>query len=337
MADPDKIAISIHALREEGDLRALFMTCSTANFYPRPPRGGRQLHDRQQERPNQHFYPRPPRGGRQLPEYKTPPLDSFLSTPSARRATSSRSSSYVPQSSFLSTPSARRATRFIGRIQMVVGFLSTPSARRATPVLPRACCLSRFLSTPSARRATEYYYSGREQKRQFLSTPSARRATKIGNVMQETTPFLSTPSARRATLAAVTGHSPLNISIHALREEGDGVHVWIMRAPFFISIHALREEGDTPGQSAVYVALISIHALREEGDRYDRAGLHRLRDFYPRPPRGGRRTALPPATSTKRFLSTPSARRATRHLCFWGRRGAISIHALREEGDWSPP
>ena len=56
---------------------------------------------------------------------------------------------------------------------------------------------------------------------------------------------------------------------------------------------------------------ISIHALREEGDR-----------------EGGSKDKV-----TRIFLSTPSARRATRHLCFWGRRGAISIHALREEGD----
>ena len=56
---------------------------------------------------------------------------------------------------------------------------------------------------------------------------------------------------------------------------------------------------------------ISIHALREEGD----------------PPMG---QAVRKET---RFLSTPSARRATpsHHD---GRRGIrISIHALREEGD----
>ena len=34
--------------------------------------------------------------------------------------------------------------------------------------------------------------------------------------------------------------------------------------------------------------------------------------FYPRPPRGGRRSAATPIKSTIRFLSTPSARRATR-------------------------
>ena len=87
--------------------------------------------------------------------------------------------------------------------------------------------------------------------------------------------------------------------------------------------------------AAVRADFISIHALREEGDR--RWGCW--------------------ATSTKRFLSTPSARRATggQFLFHAGNRdfyprpprggrqfavftpaadSSISIHALREEGDF---
>ena len=37
------------------------------------------------------------------------------------------------------------------------------------------------------------------------------------------------------------------------------------------------------------------------------------------------------------FLSTPSARRATKYAEFKRQRGAISIHALREEGDRAVP
>ena len=59
------------------------------------------------------------------------------------------------------------------------------------------------------------------------------------------------------------------------------------------------------------VDAISIHALREEGDRT----LHRpstpVPHFYPRPPRGGRPSASPAVRRAARFLSTPSARRAT--------------------------
>ena len=80
--------------------------------------------------------------------------------------------------------------------------------------------------------------------------------------------------------------------------------------------------------------------------------------FYPRPPRGGRRTAYKYSCGSFPFLSTPSARRATRFRSwalasrsnFYPRppRGGrhlllqhqhperqISIHALREEGDCS--
>ena len=55
-----------------------------------------------------------------------------------------------------------------------------------------------------------------------------------------------------------------------------------------ISIHALREEGDLLAEIVKPVELISIHALREEGDFFS-AVLHPAQsDFYPRPPRGGR-------------------------------------------------
>ena len=56
---------------------------------------------------------------------------------------------------------------------------------------------------------------------------------------------------------------------------------------------------------------ISIHALREEGD--------------------GRLVGA--VRRTKKFLSTPSARRATTEVCEHRVIVGISIHALREEGD----
>ena len=79
--------ISIHALREEGDLGRGSSKQSMANFYPRPPRGGRQ------------FFP-------VLPEQSI----GFLSTPSARRATLCGRIRNQKDIRFLSTPSARRAT-----------------------------------------------------------------------------------------------------------------------------------------------------------------------------------------------------------------------------------
>ena len=58
-----------------------------------------------------------------------------------------------------------------------------------------------------------------------------------------------------------------------------------------------------------------------------------LEDFYPRPPRGGRPKISPNRTSPRKFLSTPSARRATPIRAMPLLVVIISIHALREEGD----
>ena len=80
-----------------------------ADFYPRPPRGGRQvcraeapagqiisIHALREEGdtltvsariPSTYFYPRPPRGGRREKTGEFIEDKEFLSTPSARRAT----------------------------------------------------------------------------------------------------------------------------------------------------------------------------------------------------------------------------------------------------------
>ena len=167
----------------------------------------------------------------------------------------------------------------------------------------------RFLSTPSARRAT------REQPYQntigeFLSTPSARRATTWRPLISQGERFLSTPSARRATGGAKDSTDAVQISIHALREEGDhhGSHLC---NPHCISIHALREEGDLRSFPLPNTHNISIHALREEGDTVSRIPVSPHTNFYPRPPRGGRPSIPSLQLSTSEFLSTPSARRAT--------------------------
>ena len=167
------------------------------------------------------------------------------------------------------------------------------------------------------------------------------------------------------------------ISIHALREEGDspaggGVCAqdnfyprpprggrrnmgcsWACPADFYPrpprgGRHAGRRGRSRRGR-------ISIHALREEGDGARFCTTHQSMYFYPRPPRGGRPTRSVANVLTLVFLSTPSARRATKSptacRAFWeflstpsarratlhgprdGLQHSISIHALREEGD----
>ena len=63
------------------------------------------------------------------------------------------------------------------------------------------------------------------------------------------------------------------------------------------------------------------------------ATLRLWKDFYPRPPRGGRLTVPAPESFKDEFLSTPSARRATAVHGPEDLVDTISIHALREEGD----
>ena len=67
--------------------------------------------------------------------------------------------------------------------------------------------------------------------------------------------------------------------------------------------------------------------------------LSRMCNFYPRPPRGGRLIYQATTEDDRKFLSTPSARRATGHDRQEQAADGISIHALREEGDypdWHP-
>ena len=79
------------------------------------------------------------------------------------------------------------------------------------------------------------------------------------------------------------------ISIHAPREGGDNFHTPPARKSWFISIHAPREGGD----STTHVHMMSTV------------------DFNPRPPRGGRRSAVQAAAASTEFQSTPPARGAT--------------------------
>ena len=212
----------------------------------------------------------------------------------------------------------------------------------------------------------------------FLSTPSARRATACEN--HRTRPecyFYPRPPRGGRPLHPAMMVCSL-ISIHALREEGDS----ISKSPFtFVDDfyprpprggrpqNCYQSRGmipflSTPSarRATAYLGVnptkerISIHALREEGDALHPYHVIHTDDFYPRPPRGGRRDTnqlyLAPVEisihalreegdgagfqgieATIQFLSTPSARRATaRRRVREGFRW-ISIHALREEGD----
>ena len=173
----------------------------------------------------------------------------------------------------------------------------------------------------------------------FLSTPSARRAT-VGEVpfTYLVLEFLSTPSARRAT-GAIHGGETFQWNFYPRPPRGGRPSARFRSPTLCLNFYPRPPRG---GRPELYTAGrlfngISIHALREEGDAM-------------------RST---PSSTSSRFLSTPSARRATacenhrtRPECYFyprpprgGRRAAlrllhprrpISIHALREEGDLKP-
>ena len=79
-----------------------------------------------------------------------------------------------------------------------------------------------------------------------------------------------------------------------------------------ISIHALREEGDaaTLGFAAAFFLFLSTPSARR-ATTVSFIFVPLLFDFYPRPPRGGRLEQMGEVLRHFRFLSTPSARRAT--------------------------
>ena len=80
-----------------------------------------------------------------------------------------------------------------------------------------------------------------------------------------------------------------------------------------ISIHALREEGDARTRAIMCLTFtfLSTPSARRATTAYQRQTCSDT-DFYPRPPRGGRPLALSLEPCDQ----------------------LISIHALREEGDW---
>ena len=213
-------------------------------------------------------------------------------------------------------------------------FLSTPSARRATREIIHAKCATQ-ISIHALREEGDGVFE-RHLRHNGISIHALReegdgkRMTPIPFREQ----FLSTPSARRAT-PAPPGSTPSQTDFYPRPPRGGrrGMPLGVEPSQQ-ISIHALREEGDFAnlGEQAI-LKKISIHALREEGD----SGAARPRGsawyFYSRPPRGGRRITVMDYRSFVKFLFTPSARRATPYYIGAVAFKAISIHALREEGD----
>ena len=125
--------------------------------------------------------------------------------------------------SFLSTPSARRATksRFYREVETI--FLSTPSARRATQLV-FLVDKGKAISIHALREEGDLDVLFAAQQVEVISIHALREEGDpvVLRVRLRHSVFLSTPSARRATGRHGNFLCAQLISIHALREEGDG-------------------------------------------------------------------------------------------------------------------
>ena len=260
--------ISIHALREEGDTSSSLERTARRDFYPRPPRGGRPLPRPRTWQRKTYFYPRPPRGGRHAAPWPMAGYDQFLSTPSARRATTAPGPMPTARSNFYPRPPR--------------------GGRRA------------FRATQRTKTWEISIHALREE------------GDSSGSFSREEAPNFYPRPPR--------GGRPLNRSATSL-----SIRHFYPRPP--------RGGRRCPQKYQHQNNPISIHALREEGDASLLTAALTLDDFYPRPPRGGRLHCFSPLFLHLLFLSTPSARRATSFRCQHQWCTAISIHALREEGD----
>ena len=154
-----------------------FSTASTMNFYPRPPRGGRPGFPFTNSAYTD-FYPRPPRGGR--PQQNAPTLFDllgFLSTPSARRATSApgctgcRIAHFYPR-----PPRGGRRPRMCPNSGFSNFYPRPPRGGRLAQ--PDATDCQSDISIHALREEGDLdTKSCHDVMCPFLSTPSARRAT----------------------------------------------------------------------------------------------------------------------------------------------------------------
>ena len=146
----------------------------------------------------------------------------FLSTPSARRATRRRESSRATKGDFYPRPPRGGRLISLSIVMAAEIFLSTPSARRAThPKRQWPRPTANFYPRPprGGRQGAKVYT---EVKAKFLSTPSARRATSSQcRFLRQSAYFYPRPPRGGRHGVCCCAVKILQISIHALREEGD--------------------------------------------------------------------------------------------------------------------
>ena len=269
------------------------MTCSSssvtaANFYPRPPRGGRPS-SAVKLSTSVYFYPRPPRGGRH--DYLPQDFPNYEISIHALREEGDEDFVTLTaiEISFLSTPSARRATKSEIHTKSAQNYFYPRPPRGGRQIAGCVCTPDVHISIHALREEGDPGPDGqRRPDRHFYPRPP--RGGRLWRFPWTGcwAKFLSTPSARRATGQQPDREQHQPISIHALREEGDPASS--VRWTPWNDFYPRPPRGGRPKHQGnrVVGGIISIHALREEGDATLWTAWCCMTNFYPRPPRGGR-------------------------------------------------
>ena len=217
----DGLPISIHALREEGDLGAVAITTGDDLFLSTPSARRATCRAASSQSVAVDFYPRPPRGGRLVQALRLLQFFRFLSTPSARRATAARPAQAACSGISIHALREEGDTRLVTAPGRPSDFYPRPPRGGRRLRMWSANIDSSFLSTPSARRATRCLPFHHGSLYNFYPRPPRGGRLVAVSLLKCSMPFLSTPSARRATHIHQPIHHKTQISIHALREEGD--------------------------------------------------------------------------------------------------------------------
>ena len=152
-------------------------------------------------------------------------------------------------------------------------------------------------------------------EKEFLSTPSAGRATRLKATKGATTKYFYPRPPRGGRLKGYLDKlNAEGISIHALRGEGDPYDVWL----------------------AAYRSKFLSTPSAGRATRYPYGWEKVSKDFYPRPPQGGRRRPWRESAQDADFYPRPPQGGRPNGFYSLNGRYRISIHALRKEGDNSP-
>ena len=262
------VQISIHALRVEGDHLPLSFLHTVLYFYPRPPGGGRPKSITVVTAAL--LFLSTPSGWRATFSYGLTPVSFRISIHALRVEGDLSVICYLYNTIGISIHALRvegdYSPPYTSRIEPDISIhaLRVEGDRRSR-YFPRLCSYF-YPRPPGGGRPRKIACSG--ARLLFLSTPSGWRATfpsSLRSALQ--TPFLSTPSGWRAT-ARLDARRVLGRHFYP-RPPGGGRQGFPLdpENQVNISIHALRVEGDSRIRRATPPACpISIHALRVEGD-----------------------------------------------------------------------